>query len=359
MLKKLATVVFAIAAWLILAQVPGTRAIAQLSDDRTSGSDKVLVPSKAWPCGMPEGIPVPECGVPVLEVNLQLGQVYDLGKTPFGHRNVFVVREGTVKGGKIHGSVMPGGLLLELSFSNAAMEVEQVLVIRTLDEKFIYVRSLGTAADPSDVRIVPDFEAPFASDYGWLNTGRYAGRRELDLAGKTMKLTIFDISGSAAASDRTNAVQVLKPAGLKDQPLDGRRPAAGEVRRGELITENVTLGAGQYVGATKNGGRNIIPITGGTLSGKITGKVLAGGADYQKLADPMTLDARYLWQTDGGDVVIVRNTGTINSLVPRFEVGLDSKYAWLNSGTYLSSSPRIGDGAVTLTFHESAVEKAP
>ncbi len=90
------------------------------------------------------------------------------------------------------------------------------------------------------------------------------------------------------------------------------------------------------------------------MTGKIPGKVLAGGADYQKLANPVTLDARYLWQTDEGDVIIVRNAGPVASLVPTFEVRVDSKYAFLNQGTYLSTGPAMGAGGVKLIFNESS-----
>jgi len=154
-------------------------------------------------------------------------------------------------------------------------------------------------------------------------------------------------------ANATNSVQVIKPPGVRDQPADYRKMAAGEQRGDQLVTENVTVGRSQSVGATKGGGRNIVPITGGTLSGKITGKVLAGGADYQKLGNSGTPDARYLWQTDEGDVIIVRNAGPMASLVPTFEVRVDSKYAFLNHRTYLSSSPSMGADGVKLNFHES------
>jgi hypothetical protein len=150
-----------------------------------------------------------------------------------------------------------------------------------------------------------------------------------------------------------NSVQVTKPADVQDQPWDFRKATAAEHRGDQIIRENVILGASQSVGAMKRGNRNIIPITGGTVSGKITGKVLAGGADYQNLKNPMTLDARYLWQTSEGDVIIVRNGGPIGSLVPIFEVRVDSPYAWLNKGLYSSSSPGMGSGGVGLTFYES------
>ena len=318
-----------------------------------TGAGKILVPNKSWPCGMAEGIPVPERGVPVLVATMKLDQVYDVGKTPYGHREVFVVQGGEVTGAKITGTVLPGGLDFQLSFANGAMEIEQVFVLRTGDGKYIYLRNAGTAADRSDVRMVPDFEAPNSSSYAWLNTGKYAGRREVDLAAKTMKITVYDVSGVAVAPTPANSVAVTKPADLPDQPWNFRKATAAEQRGGQIISENVTLGTSQSVGATKRGNRNIIPITGGTITGRITGKVLAGGADYQNLGNPMTIDAHYLWQTSDGEVIIVRNGGSMGSLVPTFEARVDGKYAWLNSGLYLSSNPGMGSGGIGLTFYES------
>ena len=317
------------------------------------GAGKILVPHKSWPCGMPGGIPVPERGVLVFEANLKLDQIYDLGKTPYGQREVFVIQAGTISGERINGSVMPGGLDFQLNFSNGGMEIEELFVLRTGDGKYIYLRSAGTAAHRSDVRMVPDFEAPNASDYSWLNAGKYVGRRVVDLTAKTMKISVYDVSGVATAADDKNSVRVTKPADVQDQPWDYRKASAEEKRGDELIRENVTLGASQTVGAAKKGNRNIIPITGGTLRGKITGKVLSGGADYQNLANPATIDARYLWQTADGEVIILRNGGTFGLLAPAFEVRVDSKYAWLNKGLYLSSNPGMGAGGVGLTFYES------
>jgi hypothetical protein len=240
-----------------------------------------------------------------------------------------------------------------LSFSNGGMEIEEIFVLRTGDGKYIYLRSAGAAADKSDVRMALDFEAPNASDYSWLNTGKYVGRRVLDLATRTLKISVFDVSAVPAVPNATNSIQIAKPADIQDQPWDYRKAAPGEKRGDQLISENVTLGASQSVGATKKGNRNIIPITGGTLGGKITGKVLPGGADYQNLANPPTIDARYLWQTSDGEVIIVRNGGTFGLLAPSFEARVDGKYAWLNKGLYLSSNPGMGAGGVGLTFYES------
>jgi hypothetical protein len=120
-----------------------------------------------------------------------------------------------------------------------------------------------------------------------------------------------------------------------------------------LIMENVTLGPSQLVGASKRGIRNIIPITGGELSGRVTGRVLMGGADYQNLSPPATIDAHYLWQADDGEIIIVRNGGAFGSLVPTFEARVDGRHAYLNRGRYLSSNPGMGQGGVALTFYES------
>jgi hypothetical protein len=327
--------------------------LAAKAKESYTGAGKILIPHKSWPCGMAAGIPVPERGVPVFEANLKLDQVYDVGKTPYGQRKVFVIQEGTVSGGNISGSVMPGGLDFQLSFSNGGMEIEELFVLRTSDGKYIYLRIAGAAADQSDVRMVPDFEAPNASSFSWLNTGKYAGRRVLDLAAKTMKISIYDVSGIAIVPNAANSIQVAKPADVQAQSWDYRKATAEEKKGDPIVSENVTLSASQSVGAAKAGNRNIIPITGGTLEGKITGKVLAGGADYQSLANPMTIDARYLWQTSDGDVIIVRNGGSMGLLAPTFEVRVDSKYSWLNKGLYLSSNPGMGSGGVKLTFFDS------
>jgi len=315
-------------------------------------AEPLLIPSVSWTCGMPEGIPTPESGTLVFTAKLKF-ESHDLGTTPFGRRRVHVFTEGSCTGDKLKASVMSGGLDFELKFSNGAMELEQVLVLKTEDGKFIYLRSMGAGANSNDLRMVADFEAPTASNHSWINSGRYVGRRQINEADQTMTRTVFDLTNVTNSLNSENAIHVKKPDGLPNQPLDFRHASSAEKRGDAIVTEAVTLGASQSVGATKLGGRNIIPITGGTLHGKINGKVLAGGADYQHLGNPVTLDARYLWQTDDGEVIIVRNGGPISSLAPVFEASVDGKYAWLNSGKFLSSPPGMGSGGVSLSFYES------
>lgn len=329
------------------------------SEDWVTGQSKaadagsLIVPHESWNCGLPAGIPNPESGTLVFQTEMKLERVADIGRTQYGRRQVAVGQEGTLTGPKVTGSVMTGGLDFELTLANGVVEIEQILVLRTSDGKYVYVRGAGTGADVKDVRLVMDFEAPNASDVAWLNSGTYVARRVLNVPAKTMTLRVYDVSGVKPA-DGGRVVRITKPAGVPPQPWDYRKAGPTEKPGPQLITETVTLSPSQSVGASKRGGRNIIPITGGELTGRITGKVLPGGADYQNLSPPATIDARYLWQTTDGEIIIVRNGGAFGSLVPTFEVRVDSPYAWLNSGLYLSSNPSMRPGGVGLTFFESA-----
>ena len=225
-------------------------------------------------------------------------------------------------------------------------------MLRATDGSYVYVRNAGTGPNASDVRVVMDFEAPNASEHSWLNFGRFVARRELNAAAKTMRLVVYDVSKVAVSA--ANDISIAKPADVAPQPWGYRVKQAGEQQGEILITENVTLGPSQRVGESKRGNRNIIPITGGTVSGRITGTVLMGGADYQILSPPATIDAHYLWQTDDGETIIVRNGGSFGGLVPTFEARVDGPYAYLNTGSYLSSNPGMGQGGVALVFYESA-----
>jgi hypothetical protein len=321
---------------------------------------------------------------------------------------------------------MSGSLDFQLTLANGVVEVEQILAWKTSDNRYIYMRQAGVGANARDVRVVMDMEAPNGGATEWVNTGKYVARRTLNTAAKTLKMSVYDVAGITIEADKS--VKIAKPAGVPQQPWDYRTAAATE-RQGEVLaTENVTLGGGQSVGASKRGSRNVLPITGGTLTGGlIPGKVLPGGADYQNLSQAPTIDARYLWQTTEGDIIIVRNAGGGGGggrggarapggpaapggpgaargpggpaapggpgaargpggpaapggpgaprgpggpaapggpgaargggggggLVPYFEVRTDSKYAWLNSGKYLSSPPGMGAGGVSLTFYKS------
>jgi hypothetical protein len=311
-----------------------------------------LIPHASWDCGMPAGIASPESGELILELETPLERVINVGRTQYGIRRVAVGLEGSVKGPKLSGTVETGALDFELTLANGGIEIEQTLVLQATDGSYVYARTAGTGPNAGDVRVVMDFEAPTASPHAWLNSGRFVARRELNAAARSLRLTVYDVSRVRAGG--ANDVSIVKPAGVAPQPWDYRSKQAGEQQGEILITENVTLGPSQRVGESKRGDRNIIPITGGTVSGRITGKVLMGGADYQILSPPATIDAHYLWQTDDGETIIVRNGGSFGGLVPTFEARIDGPYAYLNTGLYLSSNPGRGEGGVALVFYESS-----
>lgn len=121
-----------------------------------------------------------------------------------------------------------------------------------------------------------------------------------------------------------------------------------------LLSAEITLASPQELGETPHGRRRIIGITGGSFRGeRLSGKVLAGGADWQVIRGDgvADLDARYTLETADGALLYVRNHGYRHGppeilkkislgeevdpslyymrTTPLFETG-DARYAWLN-----------------------------
>jgi len=65
------------------------------------------------------------------------------------------------------------------------------------------------------------------------------------------------------------------------------------------------------IGDTGDGQRRIIPIKEGTVSGRIEGHVLPGGADFQlfRVDRPSELVAKYAIETESGSRIYVENRG--------------------------------------------------
>ena len=319
----------------------GTNAVGGGSGDAT------IVPDPSWTCGMPDGIPAPSSGTLAFSVSLTLSATHNVGNTQYGKRRQLDVSGGSITGDKLKGTVLTGGLDYELTLSTGAMELEEVLIYKTSDNASIFVRNCGVAA-PGDsvVRIVPDIEAPTAGSYAWLNTTKLVGTRTV--AGDKVTLDIYDVSKAAAS---TAKIQLKDPAGVPNTSWDC---VAGSGTNGDSVfTENVTLGSTFSVSNAKRGSRNIIPITGGTTTGKVAGKILNGGADYQLAGSAgTTLDARYTLAPTDGAFIIVRNCGPGTGLVPAFEAAVDGPYKFLNDGKFLSSAPGAGAGGVSITFYE-------
>ena len=325
----------------------GGAAGASMPDGGVSGSDATIVPDPSWACGMASGIAPPTRGTLVFSAALQLTATQDVGTTQYGHRRIFDIGGGTATGSRLQATFLKGGFDFELTLSNGVVEQEQIDVLKASDGTLIYLRTCGVApAGESQVRIVPDFEVATSSSLAWLNTGIFAGTRTVDSTGTTMELDVYDISKVMAGSP---SVQISVPAGATPQPWNCNTVTGA--KGASVFTENVTLGSSVSIGASKRGTRNIIPITGGSVSGQVTGTVLYGGGDYQLVGSPTKLDARYVVSSNG-DYVIVRNCGPLGSLVPWFETRADGPYAFLNANTFVSSDPGSGSGGVSITFYQ-------
>lgn len=116
-----------------------------------------------------------------------------------------------------------------------------------------------------------------------------------------------------------------------------------------VFSELVTLGAAITPGKTPYGGRNIIPITGGTVEGSaIKGQILPGGWDWQLGRSDGCTDVRadYMLKTDDGVVINIVNTGVMcpqsaDSTIlarthPRFEAPI-GKYDWLSKNAFVGT----------------------
>ncbi len=126
------------------------------------------------------------------------------------------------------------------------------------------------------------------------------------------------------------------------------------------------LEAGQITGLNSRGRRRIIPITGGKVTGRITGTVLPGGADFQIVVSETSadLDARYLLALVDGSHVYVQNRalrrGSAEDIaklvrgepvdpaaiyfrcVPTFEVSTPA-LAWMTESVFVGTGARFPD----------------
>jgi hypothetical protein len=120
----------------------------------------------------------------------------------------------------------------------------------------------------------------------------------------------------------------------------------------EVVRLHVKIVAPKVVGPTGHGSLQVIPIVGGTFTGKgLSGIVVPGGADWNTTCEKGVshVFAKYLLQTDDGEYIAIENEGVIewNSEAtiktrPTFVANAAAKYRDLNWGVYvgeLSVSP--------------------
>jgi hypothetical protein len=140
----------------------------------------------------------------------------------------------------------------------------------------------------------------------------------------------------------------------------------------------VTIGPVIDIGATSNGHRRIIPITGGTFQGpRVSGVVLDQGEDTQLVRpDGVTeIAARYTLRTRDGVLIYVTNCGLIVPgrdgdvrdaahsapplpqyvrTIPKLEAPRNGAYEWLNQALYVGTLNPLppAEHAVVVRFFE-------
>ncbi|MDD4112540.1 MAG: DUF3237 domain-containing protein [Herbinix sp.] len=106
----------------------------------------------------------------------------------------------------------------------------------------------------------------------------------------------------------------------------------------------------------------VIPIIGGTVTGKISGEVVPGGADWNTTLDSNLAHvfAKYLLRTSDGEYIDVQNEGIIKVDIdsriktrPIFKADMKGKYAWINYGVYVASLDAGNEeGQVIITVYK-------
>lgn len=121
--------------------------------------------------------------------------------------------------------------------------------------------------------------------------------------------------------------------------------AGGVNMKEELVFSlRVICGDWMVIGQVEDGELRVIPITGGTFTGKINGTIVPGGADWntQKNEFVSYAAAKYVIRTEDGCYISVENEGEIDDRKPGpfqtkpvFQVDKTSKYSWLNDGEFI------------------------
>ncbi len=140
-----------------------------------------------------------------------------------------------------------------------------------------------------------------------------------------------------------------------------------------FVDLKVKLGPIMEMGPGRAGQRRIIPIIGGSVSGRVNGEILNLGADWQTVfADGVAdLDTRYAFRTEDGALIEIINLGVRHGpaevlarvaagedvpaseyymrTAARLETG-DARYAWVNHKIFVCAGIRRAS-AVEIAYY--------
>ena len=138
-----------------------------------------------------------------MQLNVSLGEAYQVGATSFGFRNVIPITGGTFEGPKLKGTILPGGADWQLMDNETGRtNIEAIYSIMTDDGAYIHIRNNGIISSGQDengnptfyFRCAPKFEAPADSKYAWLNNSLFVCAPDFGGPQGTITLRVWKVN---------------------------------------------------------------------------------------------------------------------------------------------------------------------
>lgn len=116
----------------------------------------------------------------VFELNVEVGEVQEVGKTPKGFLRLIPITGGTFSGPQIRGKVISGGYDWNTALNDDMAHVFAKYALQTDDGVFISVENEGYLdfrAQNSVIKTTPRFQVADGK-YDWLRSGVFVGSLE-------------------------------------------------------------------------------------------------------------------------------------------------------------------------------------
>lgn len=116
----------------------------------------------------------------VLELDVEVGEVQEIGKTPKGLLRLIPITGGTFKGANIKGKVISGGYDWNTTLNETSAHVFARYALQTDDGVYISVENEGYLDDKTQNNVIktnPRFDVADGK-YDWLRSGVYVGSLE-------------------------------------------------------------------------------------------------------------------------------------------------------------------------------------
>lgn len=136
----------------------------------------------------------------VMQLKVTLGEAYTVGETAHGKRLVIPITGGTFEGPMLKGTILNGGADYQMADTKANhTELEAIYSIKTDDGTYIHVRNKGIIYQGKDeqgkpsfyFKAAPKFEAPYDSNYAWLNHAIYVCSPDFSSSFKGIVLNVW------------------------------------------------------------------------------------------------------------------------------------------------------------------------